>query len=176
MENKRSKRGKESKPKNENIRISENIRLKFEAWEQDEVGLKENIELKDIKSNQMLTGSKAEKHQPFGQGVSKKAIRKQKIREAKEGTSQSQKNVIVSSSATQNSDLSSPEPAEKKMRSSPYQEPVKSLESISQPLGEGVQDFKQLPGCLLSPPLPPKSNAIVIQIANACQLPSPHHR
>ena len=57
----------------------------YEAWKQEEVGLKENIELKEIKSNQMSTGSKAGKHQPFGQGVSKKAIRKRKIREAKEG-------------------------------------------------------------------------------------------
>ena len=131
------------------------IRLKYDAWEQEEVGLKENIELKDIKSNQMSTGSKAGKHQPFGQGISKKAIRKRKIREAKEGKSQSQKNVNESSSATQNSESPSTEPAEKKMRTSHDQEPIKSLKSTSQPLVEGVHDIRQLPGCLLLPPPPP---------------------
>ena len=124
----------------------------YEAWKQEEVGLKENIELKDIKSNQMSTGSKAGKHQPFGQGGSKKAIRKRKIGEAKEGKGQSQNNVNECSSATQNSELPSTEPAEKKIRTSLDQEPIKSLKSISQPLAEGVHDVKTLPGWLPASP------------------------
>ena len=72
-----------------------------------------------------------------GKRVLKKAKRK-----SKEGESQSQ--CSVNQSATQKQDFGtrSTEPAEKKMRTSHYEEPAKNISSISQPLANSINNVK----------------------------------